>query len=77
MERGIKSKEAGAGANRKLEDGNARALRMVERALEEGGVESTCLGTVRALPVTEEVVGAGSVAVAIVPESAYRRDIAD
>ena len=60
-----------------VEDGNARALRMVERALEEGGVESTCLGTVRALPVTEEVVGAGSVAVAIVPESAYRRDIAD
>lgn len=58
-----------------VEDGNTRALRMVERALEEGGVRSTCLGTVRALPVTEEVVGAGSVAVAIVPESAYRRDI--
>ena len=59
-----------------VEDGNARALRMVERALEEEGVQTGCLGTVRALPITEEVVGAGSVAVAIAPESAYRRDVA-
>ena len=58
-----------------VEDGNARALRMVERALEEEGVQTGCLGTVRALPITEEVVGAGSVAVAIAPESSYRRDV--
>ena len=59
-----------------VEDGNARALRMIERALEEEGVRTACLGTVRALPITEEVVGAGSVAVAIAPEGAYRRDVA-
>lgn len=58
-----------------VEDGNARALRMVERALEEEGVQTGCLGTVRALPITEEVVGAGSVAVAIAPESSYRRAV--
>ena len=43
--------------------------------LEEEGVQTGCLGTVRALPITEEVVGAGSVAVAIAPESSYRRDV--
>ena len=59
-----------------VEDGNARALRMIERALLDEGVRTACLGTVRALPITEEVVGAGSVAVAIAPEGAYRRDVA-
>lgn len=59
-----------------VEDGNARALRMIERALTEEGVRTTCLGTVRALPITEEVVGVGSVAVAIAPESSYRREAA-
>ena len=39
-------------------------------------MQTGCLGTVRALPITEEVVGAGSVAVAIAPEGAYRRDVA-
>lgn len=56
------------------EAGDVRALRAVERALDEAAVPTSCLGTVRALPLGREVMGAGSVAVAIAPRSAYWRD---
>lgn len=53
---------------------NVRGLRAVERALAESDTDTTCLGTVRTTALTEGVLGAGSVAVAIAPRSAYWRD---
>lgn len=53
---------------------NARALRAVERALAESGAATRCLGTVHASALTESVLGQGSVAVAMAPESVYCRD---
>lgn len=53
---------------------NVRGLRAVERAIGESGVDSTCLGTVRATALTEGVLGTGAVAVAIASRSAYWRD---
>lgn len=55
------------------EAGDVRSLRALERALEEEGVGSSCLGTVRATPLSKEVVGAGAVAAAIAPHAAYWR----
>ena len=55
------------------EAGDVRSLRALERALEEEGVGSSCLGTVRATPLSREVVGAGAVAAAIAPHAAYWR----
>lgn len=55
------------------EAGDVRSLRALERALEEEGVGSSCLGTVRATPFSREVVGAGAVAAAIAPHAAYWR----
>ncbi|HIY78994.1 MAG TPA: DegV family protein [Candidatus Olsenella excrementavium] len=53
---------------------NVRGLRAVERAIGKSGVDSTCLGAVRATALTEGVLGTGAVAVAIAPRSAYWRD---
>ena len=56
-----------------VEVGDARALRAAEKPLDTNEFESRCLGTVRATPLTESVVGTGAVAVAFAPASAYYR----
>lgn len=53
---------------------NVRALRAVERSLDELGVRSSCLGTVHACTLTEVALGKGAVAAAVAPSSAYWRD---
>lgn len=58
-----------------VETGDPRALRAVEKPLDTNEFESRRLGTVRATPAVEEVVGAGAVAVAFAPESAYSREV--
>ena len=53
--------------------GDARALRAAEKPLDTNEFDSCCLGTVRATPGVESVLGAGAVAVAFAPASAYDR----
>ena len=53
--------------------GDARALRAAEKPLDTNEFDSRCLGTVRATPGVESVLGAGAVAVAFAPASAYDR----
>lgn len=57
-----------------VETGDARALRAVEKPLDTNEFESRCLGTVRATPDVESVIGSGAVAVAIAPAAAYDRN---
>lgn len=55
------------------ETGDPRALRATEKPLNTNEFESRCLGTVRATPAVEALLGSGAVAVAFAPASAYDR----
>lgn len=55
------------------ETGDSRALRATEKPLNTNEFESRCLGTVRATPAVEALLGSGAVAVAFAPASAYDR----
>ena len=60
-----------------VETGDARTLRAAEKPLDTNEFESRCLGTVRATPVVETLIGTGAVAVAFAPAAAYDRDEKD
>lgn len=59
------------------ETGDARTLRAAEKPLDTNEFESRCLGTVRATPAVETLIGTGAVAVAFAPAAAYDRDEKD
>ena len=58
------------------EGGDARVLRAAEAAINASGVTARCLGTVRAREASAEVLGPGSLALALAPEDAYERPVA-
>lgn len=60
-----------------VETGDARTLRAAEKPLDTNEFESRCLGTVRATPAVETLIGTGAVAVAFAPAAAYDRDEKD
>lgn len=55
----------------KLEAGDARALRALEKPLDTNEFDSRCLGTVRIAPASERSLGAGTVGVVFAPASAF------
>ena len=57
------------------EGGDARILHALESALADAGAPARNLGTVRALGMSEDVLGVGSLAVALAPETAYERAV--
>ena len=56
-----------------LETGDARALRVLEKPLDTNEFEARRLGTVRACPQVEKIIGSGAVGVAFAPAQAYWR----
>lgn len=55
----------------KLEAGDARALRALEKPLDINEFDSRCLGAVRITPASERSLGAGTVGVAFSPASSF------
>lgn len=55
------------------EGGDARIPHAFEAALVDAGAPARSLGSVRALGASEDVLGAGSLAVALAPEASYER----
>lgn len=60
-----------------VETGSRRALRALQKPLDTNEFEATNLGTLRATPPVEEVIGAGAVGVALVASRDYWRDTAE
>lgn len=56
-----------------VETGDAQALRMMEKPLDTNEFEASKLGTLRATPGVESILGAGAVGVALAPADSYWR----
>lgn len=55
----------------KLEAGDPRGMRSLEKSLDTNEFESRCLGRVRLSPSTEHVLGEGTLGVVVAPESSF------
>ena len=60
-----------------VETGDRASLRALQKPLDTNEFEATSLGTLRATPPVEEILGTGAVGVALVPARDYWRDPAE
>ena len=57
-----------------METGDRASLRALQKPLDTNEFEATSLGTLRATPPVEEVLGTGAVGVALVPARDYWKE---